>query len=289
MDEADVQQLARAFIAPLDLRNIRNDLSVYLNAANAILSKEEMEFGESGTTLTSPDGKHIVTVNSREPVERQRFTICHEVAHIVLKLPSNHDSVPSWSYAKRDPNEIACDLFAAELLMPYRQWLVAVPKEEPSREVIEYLAGEFKCSYPAAASRYATLAKLPCAFVTMERGTVRYAARSTALRQARAWIPPRSLMPQGSIAHRLRGQGSSALETGEVAQDVWFQDWEPGLNMYEMSRHYRSTDTTTSLLWFAEEELPEREFDRFGRLVEEDDALSELTGELPWPGKKRRR
>ena len=48
MDEADVQQRARSFIAPLDLRNIRDDLSVYLNAANAILRKEEMEVGESG-------------------------------------------------------------------------------------------------------------------------------------------------------------------------------------------------------------------------------------------------
>jgi len=89
--------------------------------------------GESGTTLTRPDGKHVVTVNSRESIERQRFTVCHEIAHVILGLPSSHDGVPSWSYAKRHPNEIACDWFAGELLMPHKQWLAAVPKATIAR------------------------------------------------------------------------------------------------------------------------------------------------------------
>jgi Zn-dependent peptidase ImmA (M78 family) len=289
MEDVEVQDRARAFIAPLDLRDIRNNLSVYLRAANAILRKEELANGESGTTLTRPDGKHVITVNERESEERQRFTICHEIAHVILGLGSSHEGVPSWSYAKRHPNEIACDWFAAELLMPYKQWLAAVPKGEPSLSVIDHMAGEFRCSYPAAASRYASLATMPCAFVTMERATVRYAARSTALRRARAWIPPRTPIPQGSVAHRLHAAGESQIDTATVAQDIWFQDWESGLDMKEMSRHYRSSDTTTSLLWFEEGDLPEREVDRFGRRVEEDEGLTELTGELPWPGKRGRR
>jgi len=289
MEEAEVQQRARAFIAPLDLRTIRDDLSVYLRAANAILRKEEMGDGESGTTLTRLDGKHVITVNSRESMERQRFTVCHEISHVILGLPSSHDGVPSWSYAKRHPNEIACDWFAAELLMPYKQWLAAAPTGEPSLAVIDYMAGEFRCSYPAAASRYATLATMPCAFVTMEDGTVRYAARSTALRRARAWIPPRTPIPHGSVAYRLRADGQSHIDIDTVAQDIWFEEWGSGLIMNEMSRHYRSSDTTTSLLWFEEEELPTRIFDRFGQQVKEEEGLDELTGELPWPGKSRRR
>jgi len=281
--------MARAFIASLDLRNIRKDLSVYLRAAGAICIEEEMGDGESGTTFTRPDGKHVTTVNSRESEERRRFTVCHEIAHIMLKLPSSHEGVPTWSFAKRHPNEIACDWFAAELLMPYKQWLESVPKGEPSFEVIERMAAEFRCSYPATASRYAALATAPCAFVTMEHGMVRYAARSTALRRVRAWISPRTPIPQGSVAHGLRSAGLSGHASGEIAHDVWFENWEPGLDMNEMSRHYRSTDTTTSLLWFEAEELPEREFDRFGRQMREDEGLEELTGELPWPGKSRRK
>jgi hypothetical protein len=173
--------------------------------------------------------------------------------------------------------------------MPYMQWRALVPKKEPSLEVIEYMAAEFRTSFPAAASRYANLADTPCAYVTMDRGQVRYAARSTPLRKVGAWIPPKSPIPPGSVAYRLRETGVSQVETDEVPQDVWFENWDKGLDLWELARHYSKTDTTVALLWFPEEDLPEVETTRFGVRVSEDEGLSELTGELPWPGKGRRR
>lgn len=289
MDEADVRQRARAFIAKVDASNIREDLSPYVTAANAKVKKDELGEGESGYTITKPNGKHIITVNSLETGERQRFTICHEIAHIVLDLKSSHEEVPSWSYAKRHPNEIACDTFAVELLMPYQLWLSVVPKEEPSLELIQHMADSFGTSFPAAASRFASLCNEPCAFVTMERGVVRYAARSMSLRQAGAWVSPRSVIPAGSVAHRIRSSGIKATDMGEVSQDVWFDNWGKGLDLWELSRHYARTDTTISLLWFDGEDLPEIEVSRFGARMESNDGLSELTGELPWPGRSKRR
>ncbi|MER3385699.1 ImmA/IrrE family metallo-endopeptidase [Pectobacterium aroidearum] len=289
MDESDVKQKARAFIAKVDVSKIREDLSPYVIAANAKVKKDELGEGESGYTITKPNGKHIITVNSQETEERQRFTICHEIAHIVLDLESSHEEVPSWSYAKRHPNEIACDTFAAELLMPYQEWLAVVPREEPSLELIQHMADLFGTSFPAAASRFASLSDMPCAFVTMERGAVRYAARSTSLRQAKAWISSRSVIPVGSVAYRIRSSGINATDTGDVSQDVWFDNWEKGLDLCELSRHYSRTDTTISLLWFDSEDLPEIELNRFGALVEDDGGLQELTGELPWPGRSKRR
>lgn len=289
MDDSDIQQRARSFIAKLDTSNIREDLSAYVTAANAKVKRDELGEGESGYTITKPNGKHIITVNSLETEERQRFTICHEIAHIVLGLESSHEEVPSWSYAKRDPNEIACDTFASELLMPYRHWLSAVPQDEPSVEVIQHMAELFGTSFPAAASKFATLSNIPCAFVTMERGSVRYASRSTALRNAGAWITPRSTIPAGSVAHQMRSSGKSGTRTSEVPQDVWFENWEKGSDLWELSRHYGRTDTTVSLLWFDNDDLPEQELNRFGRRVEDDGGLAELTGKLPWPGRSKRR
>lgn len=289
MDEADVQQRARTFVASVDTSNIQDDLSAYLNKASAKLKKEALGDGESGFTITRGNGQHVITVNSLEPEERQRFTICHEIAHIIMGLSSDHQELPSWSYAKRDINEVMCDIFAAELLMPYRMFKDKVPKDEPSVGVIEFLAAEFKTSFPAAASRYATLADIPCAFVTMERGLVRYAARSTSLRRSRAWILPKSAIPLGSVAYRLRLAGKSLVETDEVAQDIWFENWENGLDLWEISRHYHRFDTTVSLLWFSEEDLMEVEVDRFGARVIDNGGLTELTGQLPWPGKSKRR
>ena len=289
MDEMDVQQRARAFVAGVDTSMIRDDLTVYVQAANAKLKTEALGDGEAGFTITKGNGQHIITVNSREPEERQRFTVCHEIAHIVLGLSSSHQVIPSWSYAKRDINEILCDTFAAELLMPYGTFKLEIPADEPSVAVIERLASEFKTSFPATASRYATLVEFPCAFVTMERGHVCYAARSTALRRVQGWINAKSPIPANSVAYRLRTTGKSQVETDEVAQDVWFENWDKGLDLWEMSRHYQHFDTTVSLLWFSEEDLPEVEVDRFGKRVIDDGGLRELTGELPWPGRSRRK
>ncbi|MDR0564701.1 MAG: ImmA/IrrE family metallo-endopeptidase [Azoarcus sp.] len=290
IDELDIQQKARDFIKQVDISNIRDDLSPYLTAAKVKLHFEKLNEGESGYTFTKSDGTHSVTVNSLETPERQRFTICHEIAHIVLGLPSSHDGIPAWGFAKRDVNEIMCDMFAAELLMPYKLWSDIVPNEEPSLELIQKMAGYFKASFPAAASRYASLCEIPCAFVTMNRGNVLYASRSNALRQARAWISPRSVIPVGSVASRLRCLGKNSTETGSVAQDVWFDNWENGYDMWELSRHYADTDTTISLLWFGLEDLPDvPETDRFGVGVRNYDGLAELTGELPWPGRQKRR
>lgn len=289
MDEVDVRQKARAFVAKVDTSDIQTDLTPYAVAANAKIKWDELDEGESGYTITKPNGKHVITVNSLEAEERQRFTICHEIAHIVLGLESSHEEVPSWSYAKRHPNEIACDAFAAELLMPYQQWLSLVPKEEPSLDLIQHMAGLFGTSFPAAASRFACLSNMPCAFVTMGCGVVRYTARSTSLRQMGAWISPKSSIPVGSVAHRLRSSGISAVETDEVSQDLWFDNWKKGLDLWELSRHYARTDTTTSLLWFDGDDFPEIEVNRFGTRIEDDGGLAELTGQLPWPGRSRRR
>lgn len=288
MEVLEAQQLARKFIAGLDLSNIQNDLSVYLEKAGARLKKEELEEGESGYTVTLK-GKHVITVNSREPEERQRFTICHEIAHLTLGLASSHQEVPSWSYAKRDVNEVLCDVFATELLMPYALFIQKMPADEPTAELIKKLGEDFGASFPAAASRYATLADFPCAYITMDKGVVRYAVMSTSLRNKRARISIKSPIPEGSLAHTLRTDGLVQTKTEEVAQDAWFEDWESGLDLWEICRHYPRFDTTLSLIWFNEEDLPVIEVDRFGKQVVEDERLSELTGELQWKKRTRRK
>ena len=289
MDEVDVQQRARFFISPLDLTNISIDLSVYAEAANAKLRFQELAPGESGYSVTRPNGQHVITVNKLESPRRQRFTICHEMAHLVLKLPSSHEEVPLWSAAKRDVNEILCDVFAAELLMPYGLWLRDVPEGEPSEEIIQHMADAFVASFQTAASRYASLSTSPCAYVTMSAGVVRYAARSLSLRKRGAIIPPRSPIPQGSVSYRIRESRLAHTHTETVAQDLWFRDWDRGYDMSEMARNYPRFDETIALLWFDDEDMPEVEINRFGQVETDDGGLAELTGELPWPSKRRKR
>lgn len=289
MDDQEIQRTARAWIAGLDLSNIRDDLTPYIKKANARLHMDDLGPGQSGSTVTVK-GKIHITVNSLEPEERQRFTICHEVAHVVLGLPSKHEQIPQWGYVKRDANEICCDIFAAELLMPSEHFLAATRDiDEPTLALIQQLAGHFKTSYPATASRFAQFARLPCALVMMEMGKIRYAACSTPLRRLGARVRPKSPIPTASIAARLRATMTSGTQQDVVAQDVWFDDWQAGLDLTELARHYAKTDTTLSMIWFPDEDAPRVEIDHFGRRVAEDEGLAELTGVLSFPGRRRRR
>tara|TARA_Y100000296_G_C5092654_1_gene215688 strand:- start:431 stop:742 length:312 start_codon:yes stop_codon:yes gene_type:complete len=85
-------------------------------------------------------------------------------------------------------------------------------------------------------------------------------------------------------------RGGNSWRSGRRrAQDVWFENWQAGLDLTETSRHLPKYDTTLSLLWFKEEDLPEVEVNRFGVKLVDDGGLAELTGELPWPSGKKRR
>lgn len=286
MNEVDVQAKARAFIVGLDLSNIRSDLSVYAEKINAKIEYEELAQNESGYTL-SRGGRHSININSLETEERQRFTICHEIAHVVLDLESSHEEVKPCSYVKRHTNEIWCDMFAAELLMPYQLFQKDVDDEEPSFDLIQRLANAYKTSFPATASRVAALSNKPCALVFMENGRVKYASRSTSLRNLNGWIDLKAPIPKGSAAWDVRTDKLWQSEVTEVSQDIWFSEWAQGSDLYEIARHYEKFDQTFSLIWFGEEDAPVVRAGSITRLLtEETDGLNELTGIIGW-GKHR--
>jgi hypothetical protein len=205
----------------------------------------------------------------------------------VDRLPSEHQAGPWWSYAKRSPNEILCDVFAAELLLPYKLFKPLVDKSDISLAAVDRLAKDVVASTMATGSRFATLVGAPCAFVLSEQGKVRYASRSTALREANAWVQPRLPMPQGSVSERLRA-GGTCDGPEEKDADVWFSNWEHGGVLLEDARHLAQRDQTLALIWFEDEEVPAPPQDRYRR-EEEESGLAELDGVLPWPGRKRRK
>jgi Zn-dependent peptidase ImmA (M78 family) len=286
MDELSVVLKARELITKVGPSAIPVPIEPYLEQLGAVLRIDyDLGANEAGYTVEIK-GKHHIRVNGKDSEERQRFTACHEAAHIALGLPSEHVELPWWSYAKRSPNEIACDVFAAELLLPYKLFKPLVDKSDISLAAVDGLAKDFAASTMAAGSRFATFVGAPCAFVLSEQGKVRYASRSRALRDANAWVQPRIALPKGSVSERLRA-GGACDGPEETDADIWFSNWERGGVLLEDARHLAPWDQTIALIWFQDEEVPAPERDRHRR--EEESGLAELDGVLPWPGKKRRK
>lgn len=286
MDEFVAILRARELVKRALITSIPAQIEGYLGAVGDCSLRMEADLAPDEAGYSVKIGaKHFIVVSARDLPERQRFTACHELGHFVLDLPSEHDRGPSWSYSKRPPNEIYCDVFAAELLLPYTLFKPVVDVSVVGFSALDKIANEFQASVTATGSRFAAASDMPCAFVISEGGVVRYVSRSKTLRDAGAWIAPGTALPIGSPSETAPTHPQS--ESIEVAADTWFSDWKRGGVLLEEARHLARWDQTLTLLCFGDDEIPSNSAAHSD--AEEDLGLKELDGHLPWPGKRRRR
>lgn len=287
MDELTAAIRARELIQRVNVSSIPVPLQPFLAALGCELKTDsDLEPNEPGYCL-SQNGRHVIVINDKDSDERKRFTACHEMGHIDLNLPSEHAGSPSWSYAKRSANEICCDVYATEILLPHRFFRPLVDDVEMGMAALDDLSKKFEASVTATGSRFATTTDIPCAFVVSEGGKIKYAVMSKVLREARAWITRGAPVPPGSLSASVR-KSQQAKGPREVAADIWFTNWRRGGVLLEDARHLSSYDQTLALIWFEDEEVPcPPEAD--SENGDDEAMLRELDGVLPWPGKRHRR
>ena len=286
MDEFSVVSAARAFINKSWPLAQPVSVETYAAAIGGTIKKEALSDGEDGWSFRTPSGRYKICVNCNQSGRRQRFTVCHEIAHAVLEIDPDH-SQPSWSFSKRSRGEIFCDVFAAELLLPYKLFKPQVDMAEMGMAAVSTLADGFDASLLATGSRFATFSKNLCAFVVSEGGKIRYSTHSANLRQAKGWVRPGSLLPEGSYSARARA-GEKPQGPEEAEADEWFEDWGRDGGLFEDVLHFAQWDQTLTLLWFEEDDAPPPRLDRTQR-EEQAYGLRELDGNLPWPSGRKRR
>lgn len=71
--------------------------------------------------MNSKNGKKVISINEFEPDYRQRFTIAHELGHIILGhegISYRFSDVSKYKNTIDRMNEVSANKFAAELIMP---------------------------------------------------------------------------------------------------------------------------------------------------------------------------
>ena len=293
MDEFGTILRARQFVEAAGIKSVPVDVERLAAAAEAkIKVAYDLADNESGQT-TQFRGKHVIFVNGNHSEERQRFTVLHEIAHIVLGLPSKHHGGSLKTevllrYRRRPEEEVLCDVFAAECLLPYDWFAKQVADTDISMDAVKSFADEYKASLTTTGSRFALNATEPCAFVLSEVGRIRYVSRSQQLRELKGWIDFNVPVPQGSVARRLIQGGSKIEDYDEIPSDVWF---DGGIRnrvfVAEEAIRLREWNQCLSLVWFDGSLTPTRE--QWNEDEDGESALRELDGTLPWPSKSRRR
>ena len=293
MNEFPTILSARQFLRDAGNDSVPVDIKRLAVAANAKIKVAfDLADDESGQT-TRFKGKHVIIVNGNHAEERQRFTVLHEIAHIVLGLPSKHHGPTLRTdallrYARRPEEEVLCDVFAAECLLPYHLIAARVAGTDISLDAVKALAQEYKASLTTTGSRFALNAKEPCAFVLSEDGRIRYVSRSKYLNELKGWINFNTPVPQGSVAKRLFQGNPKVEDYDEIPTDVWF---DGGIRnrplVAEEAILLREWNQCLSLIWFDESLKPVSE--RWDEDEDNEPLLEELDGTLPWPSKSRRR
>lgn len=289
MTEFEAELKARRFVQEAGITQIPVDLSRYVEKVSGIVTLDALEPDEAGYTMVTPKGP-LITLNAFDRAARRRFTQCHEIGHLVLGLPSQHSHGPEWSYAKRPMNEVCCDVFAAELLLPATLFLAFTKDRSLDFDTVDEFRVKFFASREATASRLAATSKLPCGYMLSEGGKVQHLVRSPALRQANAWIARGTPLPVGSAAQALRaskaGSGSESC-----SGDLWFDGWHD-VELIESSVYIPDYDQTLTLLHCSDQDeldaLP-RTPSREVAVDEEDELLKPLDGYPSWSRPRDRR
>lgn len=137
----------------------------------ATIRYEPFDGEVSGMVHCRPDGGGVIGVNSEHSKTRQRFTIAHELGHLLLHADEEFHIDEKRPLARRDElssqatdaREIEANQFAAELLMPaalvHASWdaLGEGEVDVTSEEAIEEMARAYRVSPIAMTHRLTNL------------------------------------------------------------------------------------------------------------------------------------
>jgi Zn-dependent peptidase ImmA (M78 family) len=154
---------ARISSAPIDLDKIVVLLDVKVREEPF----RDVDFEVSGMVHVNKN-ETIIGLNKLHPKTRKRFSLAHELGHVVLHKKNEFHIDESRPLAYRsplaskgtDPKEIEANQFAAELVMPeflLVDDLKALPKDIDEEDAVCQLADKYEVSMQAMTIRLHTL------------------------------------------------------------------------------------------------------------------------------------
>ena len=117
------------------------------NVGISVFRDDFREDAYSGFCLSDSEFP-IIYLNSNMEKNRQMFTIFHEMAHILMGSGGVDFRKEVAPYRINDPTESACNRFAAEVLVPHKEFMRDIKPFSPdiTAENVQYLAHRYQVS-----------------------------------------------------------------------------------------------------------------------------------------------
>jgi Zn-dependent peptidase ImmA (M78 family) len=264
----------------------RADLQAIAQQFHLSIRERDLAGCDGALLRSAVDSRGIIVVKSSiREFGRKRFTIGHEIGHLVLHGASAacaHSEVGNWSRTAKQTEKEA-DEFAAELLMPTKEIGAVINSSAPSLQIIQGVAREYEASLSACAWRYCDVVDVPCAVVWSTNEIIQWSRKSDSFRY---FLQRNVEVPQASYAMAAFKGKKLPGDPEPVAAHEWIESprLHDGAEIWEQSLLLPSYESVMTLLWI------KREIAKEG-VPEDDSLLEELDPEeftlrrKRWPGK----
>jgi len=161
MNNQEIHNLVNKILNDLNINSIPIPIEDIVNKYNIRISKAPSE--EFSGILIRKENRALIGINDEEPINRQRFSIAHELGHFLLH--KNKFAFVDYREKKdvliHNHKEREANIFAAAILMPEKP--LKDDLKEKKYEITEYdvqeLAHKYQVSYQAMQIRLINLGK----------------------------------------------------------------------------------------------------------------------------------
>jgi hypothetical protein len=214
--------------------------------------------GFDGALVRNPDDSTQwgIFYSDRASPQRQRFTVAHELGHLVLHRARQASFHCEWTGAQTGVSlalmEREADDFASHLLMPgdaLREGLAGRPVD---LHLLSELARRFGVSFEALCLRFIKHTDLTAILLHWDNGYLKYEWRSRSAQQTRIRIR-RTGDPQEPLPGTIAANDSVAQHFGgmDLPMQAWCVDAPPQAVVREFKHRYAQRNRVLTLLLLA--------------------------------------
>lgn len=204
--------------------------------------------------------------NPQSSPERQRFTIAHELGHLILhrnqqnSFQCNKESVYA-GVEELVAIEREADDFAGNLLIPGDTLRAAIARRQIDLHLLSELATRFQVSFEALCIRFIKYTEQRAILLCWDNGFLKYEWRSKSAKKTRARIR-RTDNPQEPLPDTVAADTDIEQEWDgiEMSAAIWCPDEAPYMKLREFKHSYSARDRVLTLLML--ESAEPRHWDR---------------------------
>ena len=131
---------------------------------------ELQEIDADALLVERRDGQFTLFLNKEQPKVRHRFSVAHELAHLLLTPSIGHRAVHRRRFTHdQDPEgkriEALCNAMASSILMPSQRVRELINPGKLTAACVPVIAKEFDVSFEAAGRRFVNVATEPWAII----------------------------------------------------------------------------------------------------------------------------